>query len=88
MTTTNSTILNTTKPDQRVGISAKTVCAMFDVSLRSWLRWDAAGKVPKGNKIGAAKRWDNLEINCWWNDGCKSRSEWEKVKKAVMKGQS
>lgn len=47
------------------------------VSLKTLRRLDAAAKIPRGTKIGHAKRWDRQAVERWLRAGAPSRKEWE-----------
>jgi predicted DNA-binding transcriptional regulator AlpA len=62
-------------------IAARQASAMCAVSLATWWRWDAAGRMPAGVKIGGTKRWRADELRSWISSGCPDRAHWN-----VMQG--
>jgi hypothetical protein len=46
-------------------------------SLRTIRTLDAAGKIPRGVRIGAGKMWSVAEITAWIEAGCPDREDWE-----------
>jgi predicted DNA-binding transcriptional regulator AlpA len=55
-------------------------------SVASLHRDDAAGRIPRGLKLGASKRWNFSEIVAWVEAGCPSRQEWEARRTAQRNG--
>jgi hypothetical protein len=53
---------------------------MFDVSLATWARWDAAGKIPAGVKVGGARLWSRRELLAWSRAGCPDRRARQSMK--------
>jgi predicted DNA-binding transcriptional regulator AlpA len=62
---------------------AAALAPRLSVSLRTVRTWDAAGKLPKGIKIGGRKLWRVSEIDAWLAAGCPERVEWEARKAAA-----
>jgi predicted DNA-binding transcriptional regulator AlpA len=59
-------------------LRAKRAARLCDVSLATWWRWDAAGKIPAGIKIsGGTKRWRREELKAWVRARCPDRRTWE-----------
>jgi predicted DNA-binding transcriptional regulator AlpA len=58
-------------------IRARKACRLYDVSEATWWRWDAAGKIPAGIKIGGVKRWRRAELEAHIRAGCPDRRTWQ-----------
>jgi predicted DNA-binding transcriptional regulator AlpA len=72
------------QPVQRELLRAERASRLCDVSLATWWRWDAAGKVPAGIKIsGGAKRWRRRELLAWIRAGCPPRRQWEVLRDQI-----
>jgi predicted DNA-binding transcriptional regulator AlpA len=61
-------------------LRAKRACRLCDVSEATWWRWDAAGKVPAGLKIGGGKFWRQRELLAWIEGGCPDRQTWNALR--------
>jgi predicted DNA-binding transcriptional regulator AlpA len=56
------------------------------LSVATWWRWDAAGKIPCGYKItGGTKLWRRQELEAWIAAGFPSRKDWEASRSAEAK---
>jgi len=66
----------------RCGEAAR-LCAVSKVS---WHRWDSAGRIPQGLKIGGAKVWRRAELEAWIAAGCPNREKWLLIVAASKKG--
>jgi predicted DNA-binding transcriptional regulator AlpA len=55
---------------RRLG-DAKAVGRVFGLSWRTIYRLADRGLIPQGIKIGAARRWDMIEIDNFIKSGCK-----------------
>jgi len=59
-------------------IPAEIASAMCGLSVRTWRRLDATGKVPRAIVIGGRiRRWNRAEVESWIEAGCPKRREWE-----------
>jgi predicted DNA-binding transcriptional regulator AlpA len=58
-------------------LRAAQACRLCSVSEATWGRWDSAGKIPRGIKIGGARLWRRAELLDWVAAGCPPRREWE-----------
>jgi predicted DNA-binding transcriptional regulator AlpA len=62
-------------------LRAERACRLCDVSLSTWWRWDAAGRIPAGIKIsGGIKRWRREELIAWVRAGCPDRKIWNALR--------
>lgn len=59
------------QPETRRLGDAKAVGRVLDVSWRTVYRLADAGKIPKGVKLNALRRWDLAEIQAFIASGCK-----------------
>ena len=55
---------------------ASRLCAVSKVS---WHRWDSAGRIPQGLKIGGAKVWRRAELIAWIEAGTPNRTKWQAI---------
>ena len=62
---------------------AARLCAVSKVS---WHRWDSAGRIPQGLKIGGAKVWRRAELEAWILAGTPCRERWIAIQSASKKG--
>jgi predicted DNA-binding transcriptional regulator AlpA len=58
-------------------LRARDAARLCGISLASWWRWDAAGRIPRGVKIGGARLWSRSELLAWIDTGCPDRAEWQ-----------
>ena len=62
---------------------ASRLCAISKVT---WHRWDSAGRIPQGLKIGGAKVWRRAELEAWILAGTPDRVRWQAIQTASKKG--
>lgn len=48
-----------------------------DFSLRTWRRWDASGRCPRGFKVGGRKVWRMFDLSKWSEWGFPDRDTFE-----------
>jgi predicted DNA-binding transcriptional regulator AlpA len=58
-------------------IGVRTLAQLTERSIRSLLRDNAAGRLPRPVKLGRSVRWRRDEVVRWIEVGCPSRREWE-----------
>ena len=58
-------------------LRARAAAQLCGIGLATWWRWDAAGRMPRGVKIGGARLWSRLELLEWIRAGCPLRAEWQ-----------
>ncbi len=75
MTTSNSA--NERPPTTKLAVDAKAAAVAVSVSLRTWRRWDSAGKCPKGFSIGGRKLWRLCDLELWASQGFPEREAFE-----------
>ena len=63
-------------------LRARDAAQLCGIGLATWWRWDAAGKMPRGFKIGGARLWSRAELLAWIDAGCPGRSEWQARREA------
>ena len=56
-------------------IDAVRAAPHFRVTVRTWRRWDSAGRIPPGFKIGGRKLWRATDLESWANWGFPSRAD-------------
>jgi predicted DNA-binding transcriptional regulator AlpA len=70
------------KSPRRELLRAERACRLCDVSIATWWRWDAAGKIPAGIKISpGTKRWRRDELEAWIRAKCPDRRTWQAMNK-------
>ena len=47
--------------------------AAFGVSVRTWRKWNSAGLIPKGVRIGRVLLWSCAELTRWRDENCPAR---------------
>ena len=70
----------TTGELQPLAVSAKQLARMLDLSVRTIRTMDAAGKLPRGVRIGRSVRWPVDELRDWLDAGCPDRRAWETIR--------
>ncbi len=68
------------QPAMSLAADAKTAAAAFSVSLRTWRRWDSAGKCPRGFAIGGRKLWRLCDLELWASLGFPKRKQFEALR--------
>jgi predicted DNA-binding transcriptional regulator AlpA len=63
-------------------LRARDAAALCGIGLATWWRWDAAGRMPRGVKIGGARLWSREELLDWIRAGCPARPEWQARREA------
>lgn len=58
-------------------ISADTLAAWLDVSVRTLWRLRATGRLPQAIRLGGSIRWRSVEVRAWIAAGCPDRAVWE-----------
>ena len=59
-------------------VSAEVAAGLCGVSVRTWCRLDASGRVPRPVLLGRKmKRWQREDLVRWIEAGCPPRREWE-----------
>lgn len=56
-------------------VDAVLAAPHFKVTVRTWRRWDSAGRIPLGFKIGGRKLWRAADLDLWSNWGFPKRDE-------------
>jgi predicted DNA-binding transcriptional regulator AlpA len=69
-------------------LRARDAAKLCGISLASWWRWDAAGRMPRGVKIGGARLWSRAELLAWIAAGCLERAEWQARQAAQHNGRA
>lgn len=58
---------------------AARLCGVATVTFR---RWDSAGRIPQGLKIGGARVWRRTELVDWIQAGSPKREQWQAILQA------
>lgn len=62
----------------RLLVSAESACKLIDVSISTWRRLDAGGRVPAPIRLSrGCVRWRSTDLDEWIKMGCPSRTEFE-----------
>lgn len=75
--------MNTTKQSdapERIGLDAKGVAELLDISQRHVWKLHAGGLIPRPLRFGRSVRWNRAELLAWLEAGAPSRDEWESRK--------
>lgn len=64
-------------PEPLPMLTAAELAHELRVSLKTLRRLDTAAKIPRGTKIGHAKRWPRETVLRWLRTGAPCRREWE-----------
>jgi hypothetical protein len=48
-----------------LAVDAAGAARLFSVGLRTWRRWDSAGKCPGGHKVGGRRLWRLCDLQRW-----------------------
>lgn len=59
-----------------------------DFSVRSWRRWDSAGRCPRGFMVGGRKVWRTSDLTLWSEWGFPIRVEFEVRLRAKTEGEA
>lgn len=71
-----------TRPgDNTLAIGAARAAARFDVSARTWARWDSAGKCPHPFKLGGTVLWRVADLEAWSAAGFPDRAAFEALRR-------
>ncbi len=71
-------------PDIRLAapfIGEEEAAALFRVDVATWREWDATGLIPAAVEVAGLPRWDEAELQAWYESGAPPRSEWEAKKR-------
>jgi hypothetical protein len=60
-----------------LAIRGAEAARLIGISPRLWRAMDAAGKIPRGRRLGRAKIWPVDELREWLRAGCPPRDRWE-----------
>ena len=60
-----------------LAVGAEDAAQMFGVGLRSWRRWDAAGRCPRGYMLGRRRLYRLADLRSWAAAGFPRRAEFE-----------
>ncbi len=63
-------------------LRAAEAAKLCSVSLPTWWRWDSAGRIPQGLKIGGARLWRREELIKWIEAGSPTRVNWLAIQSA------
>jgi predicted DNA-binding transcriptional regulator AlpA len=63
-------------------LSLRQLGAYLNRSVASLHRDLAAGRLPRGVRIGRSRRWSPQEIDAWLAAGCPPAAEWEARRRA------
>lgn len=55
--------------------------AAFGVAGRTWRKWNSAGLIPKGVRIGRVLLWDVGTLTRWRDENCPTRERFSQITK-------
>ena len=64
--------------EQAIAVNGEGAARLFGLSDRHWRRLNSTGLCPAPIRIGSSVRWRVGELIQWSEQGCPTRSEWEK----------
>ena len=62
-----------------LAVDAESAAALFSSSLRTYRRWDASGRCPRGYSLGKKKIWLLSDLRAWASMGFPRRSDFERM---------
>jgi predicted DNA-binding transcriptional regulator AlpA len=65
-------------PLPRLAVDAREAARLFGVSRAAWLKWRAAGRLPRPRRLGRRVLWDTRELAAWWAAGAPPPEDWER----------
>ena len=69
----------------QLAVGARAAAWLFELSLRTWRRFDSSGRIPRGHKLGGRKLWRASDLHLWSEWGFPDRAEFERRLKAESK---
>lgn len=66
-----------TQACEPLAVDVKAIAQLLPQSIRTLRRMDAAGKMPRGFKLGGRKLWRMLDLRLWCEWGFPDRGEFE-----------
>ena len=63
-------------------LRAADAAKICGVSVVTWWRWDSAGRIPQGLKVGGARLWRRAELTDWIQAGSPKREQWQAILQA------
>jgi excisionase family DNA binding protein len=51
----------------KFAVSRREAAALLDISMSTFDEWVRRGRMPKGVKVGALRRWDTGEVRTCWH---------------------
>lgn len=68
-----------TKRVEPIAVDAESAAAIFSSSLRTYRRWDAMGRCPRGFSLGKKRLWRLSDLRAWASLGFPRRSDFERL---------
>ena len=59
-----------------IAVDATHAASMFDMSARTWRRWNSAGLIPLPSRCGGKVLWRVSELKAWADAGMPPREVW------------
>ena len=66
-------------PPLPISVRREEAHRLLSVSMATFDRMDAAGRIPLGHKVGGVKLWCLEELKAWARHGSPSRKEWAAI---------
>lgn len=70
-------IADASTPTEPIALDAAGVSRLFPFGIRTWRRMDAAGKCPRGHKVGQKRLWLVADLKRWAEFGFPTRDDFE-----------
>lgn len=61
-----------------IAVDAAGIAELFPFAVRTWRRMDAAGRCPRGHRVGQRKCWLVVDLQRWAEFGFPGRADFEK----------
>lgn len=62
-----------------LGVDAEPASTLFSVSIRTWRRWDAMERCPRGYSLGKKRIWRLSDLRAWASLGFPRRADFERL---------
>jgi excisionase family DNA binding protein len=66
--------------DARILANLAEMAKLLGISRAHAARLNAAGRLPRGVRLGRCVRWNVAELHAWTSAGCPARERWEAMR--------
>lgn len=63
-----------------LAVDARDAAALFGLGRSTWLKLQAAGRIPRPRRLGRRVLWDTAELRAWWEAGAPAREAWDAMR--------